>query len=136
MAVSASQLCYTFAWGYLEYLSTDASIYDSLYCSSIIAPAKSNWTSSLGSTSAGSSDILFLGMSGFKILTYLYARLAILSEGDDFPVYSREPNEVCKVHHPGLSWMFSVYGFHDWFSSLCWYEQFTVVEDASRWCHP
>ena len=68
MAVSASQLWYTFAWGYLEYLSADASIYDSLYCSSIIGPAKSNWTSSLGSISAGSSDILFLGMIGFRFL--------------------------------------------------------------------
>ena len=34
-------------------------------------PTKSNWTSSLGSTNGGSSDILFLGMSGFRFLPIL-----------------------------------------------------------------
>ena len=91
MAVSASQSWYTLAYGYLEYLATDANIYDSLCFSSSTGPAKSNWTSSFGSVSCGSSEILFFGINGFKYLPILIHGWQFCVSYN-FPVYSWEPD--------------------------------------------
>ena len=68
IAVSVSQLWYTFACGYLENLSTEANIYESLFCSSSMGPAKSIWISSFGSCSGGRFANFDFGIIGFKFL--------------------------------------------------------------------
>ena len=77
MAVSVSQLLYSSAWGYLEYLSTVTSIYVSLLLF-VNGPAKSFWISSSGSESGGNFVCLFFGimvLDGFTCFGALFASL-------------------------------------------------------------
>ena len=67
MAASVSQLWYAFACGYLENLSADTSMYESLLFS-WMGPVKSICTSSLGSCKLGRCVCFFFGITGFKFL--------------------------------------------------------------------
>ena len=77
-----------FAWGYLEYLFIDASIYDSFECSSWLGIWKSSWTSSFGSSSVVNCGVRFFGITGFGILP-------IRMRGVHFSVAAWNQYQIC-----------------------------------------
>ena len=68
MAISAVVIVTTFAVGNLDHLYIATKIYASLFSSSGRGPAKSNCTSSFGSTTGSTWNECFFPMMGFKFL--------------------------------------------------------------------